>query len=44
MARRNDTVYVSIEFDVIDVRYLWDEARDAGSDHGLVSAQLALRD
>jgi endonuclease/exonuclease/phosphatase family metal-dependent hydrolase len=40
---RYDHVLVSPAFEVHDVRYLFDEAVDAGSDHALVVAELALR-
>jgi endonuclease/exonuclease/phosphatase family metal-dependent hydrolase len=40
---RYDHVLVSPAFEVHDVRYLFDEAVDAGSDHALVVAELGLR-
>lgn len=39
---RYDAVYASPEFRVVDVEHLWEEARDAGSDHGVVLATLDL--
>ena len=37
---RYDAIYASPEFSVIDVEYHWEDAREAGSDHGLVWARL----
>lgn len=37
---RYDAIYASPEFDVEYVEHLWNEAREAGSDHGLVRARL----
>jgi endonuclease/exonuclease/phosphatase family metal-dependent hydrolase len=42
-ASRYDHLLVSPDFDVHDVRYLWDEAVEAGSDHALVVADLQVR-
>lgn len=39
---RYDVVYASPEFDVLDVRYVYEDAIRAGSDHGLVWARLHL--
>jgi endonuclease/exonuclease/phosphatase family metal-dependent hydrolase len=39
---RYDHLLASPEFAVADVRYLWDEALTAGSDHALISAELVL--
>lgn len=41
---RYDAIYASPEFKVIDVRYHWKDAIEAGSDHGLVWARLELTD
>lgn len=41
---RYDAVYASPEFVVEDVEHLWELARAAGSDHGLVKAVLHLTD
>jgi hypothetical protein len=38
---RYDALYVSPEFEVLEVEHLWDQARDAGSDHAAVRAVLA---
>lgn len=38
---RYDAIYVSPELEVRAVDHLWEEARAAGSDHGLVRAELA---
>lgn len=40
---RYDAIYASPEFEVLDVRYPWDESMEAGSDHGAVWAHLRLR-
>jgi hypothetical protein len=40
---RYDAIYASPELEVRDVRYPFDEAIAAGSDHGLVWAELELR-
>jgi hypothetical protein len=37
---RYDAIYVSPEFEVIEVQHLWDEAREAGSDHAAVRVVL----
>lgn len=42
--RRYDHVYVSADFDVLDVRYLYEEALVAGSDHALVLCEVLPRD
>lgn len=42
VACRYDAVYASPEFEVLDVRHLWDEAREAGSDHAAVIATVDL--
>jgi hypothetical protein len=39
---RYDAIYVSPEFEVLEVEHLWDEAREAGSDHAAVRAVLAV--
>jgi hypothetical protein len=39
---RYDAIYASPEFAVLDVRYVYDDAIRAGSDHGLVWARLHL--
>ena len=41
---RYDAIYASPEFTVHHIDHHWDEARAAGSDHGLVSAALELHD
>jgi endonuclease/exonuclease/phosphatase (EEP) superfamily protein YafD len=43
IACRYDHVLVSPAFEVLDVRYLFDEAVEAGSDHALIMAELGLR-
>lgn len=40
---RYDAIYASPEFSVEGVDHLWDEAREAGSDHALVRAVLRWR-
>lgn len=40
---RYDAIYASPEFHVQQVEHLWDQAREAGSDHGLVQARLSLQ-
>jgi endonuclease/exonuclease/phosphatase family metal-dependent hydrolase len=37
---RYHAIYVSPEFDVLDVEHLWEGATEAGSDHAAVLAQL----
>ena len=39
---RYDAIYASPEFHVESVEHLWDEAREAGSDHALVRAHLTI--
>jgi hypothetical protein len=39
---RYDAIYVSPEFEVLEVEHLWDQAREAGSDHAAVRAVLAF--
>lgn len=39
---RYDAIYASSEFQVLDVRYVYEDAIRAGSDHGLVWAKLRL--
>jgi len=41
---RYDAIYASPEFEVLDVRYVWDEAVDKLSDHGAVWAHLRFPD
>jgi hypothetical protein len=38
---RYDAIYISPEFEVLEVEHLWDEAREAGSDHAVVRAVLS---
>jgi hypothetical protein len=37
---RYDAIYVSPEFEVVEVQHLWDQALEAGSDHAAVRAEL----
>jgi hypothetical protein len=39
---RYDAIYVSPKIDVVEVEHIWDEAREAGSDHAAVRATLSL--
>lgn len=41
---RYDAIYASPEFEVLEVKYHWEDALEAGSDHGLVWAQLRWDD
>jgi endonuclease/exonuclease/phosphatase family metal-dependent hydrolase len=41
--RRFDSIWVSSDYAVLDVQYLYDEALAAGSDHAIVVADLTLR-
>lgn len=41
--RRYDHIYATSDFEIIDVRYLYDEAIDAGSDHALVLTDLGTQ-
>ena len=41
---RYDAIYVSSEFEVVEVEYHWEDALEAGSDHGLVWTRLKLDD
>lgn len=40
---RYDAIYASPEWEVLDVRYPWEESIAAGSDHGMVWTSLRLR-
>lgn len=39
---RYDAIYASPEFEVVDVAHHWDAAREAGSDHAMVTSTLRL--
>ena len=41
---RDDAIYASPELDVLHVEYHWEDALEAGSDHGLVWARLTWDD
>jgi endonuclease/exonuclease/phosphatase family metal-dependent hydrolase len=40
---RYDFIYISPELDVLEVKYLYEESVQAGSDHALVTALLKVR-
>jgi hypothetical protein len=41
---RYDAIYVSPEFEVVEVEHIWEQALEAGSDHAAVKAVLSLEE